>query len=288
MTTISTRRGPPGCLSPSKGSMHRMARHQRVQAAYLLYGLLGYVFLYLPVFLLMFFSFNRSAAGSLPFTGFTLKWYRDLFADFLVIDAFWNSLKVALVSSVLATIIGTAAAFPMARLTFRFKEALRIAFILPIMVPGLLIGIALLIFFSSWLDLRLSLATVIAGHVVFTTPFVVLVVTARLLDFDYHLEWAAADLGATPFNTLRYVTFPLIFPGVLAGALFAFTLSLDEFIITFFTIGPESTLPMYIFSQVKFGITPKINALATLLFVGSIVILTGTFYMLTRRGTSKQ
>jgi ABC-type spermidine/putrescine transport system permease subunit II len=261
--------------------MNTLARHRRVRLIFLGYGLLGYLFFYLPVLLLILFSFNQSPAGSLPFTGFTLGWYRDLFADFLVIDAFWTSLKVALATALLATIIGTAAAFPMARLVFRFKEVLRLLFTLPIMVPGLLIGIALLIFFSSWLELELTLATVIAGHVVLTTPFVVLVVTARLLDFDYRLEWAAADLGATPWNTFR--TLPLIVPGVLAGALFAFTLSLDEFIITFFTIGPESTLPMYIFSQVKFGITPKINALATMLFAGSILILLGTFYALTKR-----
>lgn len=267
--------------------MNLRTRHGRIHLIFIIYGILGYLFLYLPVFLLILFSFNESAAGSLPFTGLTLKWYRDLLADFLVINAFWTSLKVALATSLLATIIGTAAAFPMARLVFRFKETLRIIFTLPIMVPGLLIGIALLIFFSSWLDLNLSLGTVIIGHVVFTTPFVVLVVTARLLDFDYRLEWAAADLGATPFQTFRQVTFPLIFPGVLAGALFAFTLSLDEFIITFFTIGPQSTLPMYIFSQVKFGITPKVNALATIMFVGSIIILGGSFYMLSRRDSKK-
>jgi spermidine/putrescine transport system permease protein len=267
--------------------MNVSTRQGRTQAIFRLYGILGYIFLYLPVVLLMFFSFNKSPAGSLPFTGFTLKWYQDLFADFLVIGSFWNSLKVAFVTSLISTIIGTIGAFPMARLTFRYKEALRIIYILPIMVPGLLIGIALLIFFAAWLDLRLSLGTVIIGHVVFTTPFVLLVVTARLLDFDYLLEWAAADLGATPFNTLRYVTFPLISPGVLAGALFAFTLSLDEFIITFFTLGPETTLPMYIFSQVKFGITPKINALATLLFMSSIIILISFFYALTRRGQAK-
>jgi spermidine/putrescine transport system permease protein len=263
--------------------MKTLTHQRRIQIIFVLYGILGYLFLYVPVLLLIFFSFNKSPAGSLPFTGFTLRWYRDLFADFLVIDAFWTSLRVALAASVLSTIIGTAAAFPMARVLFRFKEVLRIIFTLPIMVPGLLIGIALLIFFSSWLGLGLSLTTVIIGHVVFTTPFVVLVVTARLLDFDFHLEWAAFDLGATPFQTFRHVTLPLIFPGVLAGALFAFTLSLDEFIITFFTIGPESTLPMYIFSQVKFGITPKINALATMLFAGSIIILLSTFYILTRR-----
>lgn len=263
--------------------MISLTRHSRTQLIFRAYGIFIYAFLYLPVLLLMLFSFNQSSAGSFPFTGLTLKWYRELFADYLVIDAFWNSLKVALITSILATVIGTAAAFPMARLIFRFKEMLRILFILPIMVPGLLTGIALLIFFSSLLDLNLSLTTVVIGHVIFTTSFVLLVVTARLINFDYHLEWAAADLGANPLNTFRHVTFPLIFPGVLAGALFAFTLSLDEFIITFFTIGSESTLPMYIFSQVKFGITPKINALATLLFMGSMVILTSTFFALSQR-----
>jgi len=115
-----------------------------------------------------------------------------------------------------------------------------------------------------------------------TVPFVVLVVASRLVDFDRRLEWAAADLGASPVATFRYVTLPLIAPGILAGALFAFTLSLDEFVITLFTIGPQTTLPLYVFSQVKFGVTPKINALATLLLIGSITILMLTFYALAR------
>lgn len=263
--------------------MNTTRGQRRLRTALLVYGICGFLYLYLPVLLLIFFSFNQSKTGTLPFTGFTLNWYRDLFADYLVIDAFGNSIKVALITAVVATAVGTAAAFPMARLAFRFKEALRLITILPIMVPGLLIGISLLIFFASWLDMPLSLGTVIAGHLVFTTPYVVLVVTARLLDFDQRLEWAAADLGATPLATLRHVTLPLILPGVLAGALFAFTLSLDEFVVTLFTIGPQSTLPMYIFSQVKFGITPKINALATLLFLGSTLILLGTYFVLTRR-----
>jgi spermidine/putrescine transport system permease protein len=253
------------------------------RSLFLTYGFLGYTFLYLPVLLLAFFSFNESAAGNLPFTGFTLKWYADLLRDYLVIDAFKNSLLVGLTSSILATIIGTAAAFPLVRSFIRFKEVLRIIFILPIMIPGLLIGIALLVFFSSVLNISLSLGTVIAGHVVMTTPFVVLVVTSRLINFDRTLEWAAADLGANPWGTFRHVTFPLILPGVLAGALFAFTLSLDEFVITLFTIGAQSTLPMYIFSQVKFGVTPKVNALATILLLASVLILTTTFYVLTRR-----
>ena len=252
------------------------------QFAFVLYGLLGFAFLYIPVLLLAFFSFNKSAAGNLPFTGFTFKWYADLFRDYLVIDAFKNSLMVAAITSLLATAIGTAAAFALVRARLRFTEFLRVFFVLPMMIPGLLIGIALLVFFSSLLTLPLSLGTVIIGHVVMTTPFVVLVVASRLAGFDRRLEWAAADLGANPIETFRYVTLPLIVPGILAGALFAFTLSLDEFVITLFTIGAQTTLPIYVFSQVKFVVTPKINALATLLLLGSITILMLTFYALSR------
>jgi ABC-type spermidine/putrescine transport system permease subunit II len=264
--------------------METLKRFQMASFAFRLYGFLGYAFLYVPVLLLAFFSFNESAAGNLPFTGFTLKWYTALFRDYLVIDAFKNSLLVGAVTSLLATIIGTAAAFPLVRSSIRFKEFLRIVFILPIMIPGLLIGIALLVFFSSLLKLSLSLGTVVIGHVVMTTPFVVLVVAARLVDFNRTLEWAAADLGADPWTTFRYITFPLILPGILAGALFAFTLSLDEFVITLFTIGPQTTLPLYVFSQVKFGVTPKINALATILLFASVTILMTGFYALARLG----
>ncbi|MFQ5854123.1 MAG: ABC transporter permease [Anaerolineae bacterium] len=266
--------------------METASRSQLTRRLFVTYGILGYMFLYLPVLLLAFFSFNESSAGSLPVTGITLKWYAALFRDYLVIDAFKNSLLVGGITSLLATLIGTSAAFPLVRSSFRFKEYLRITFILPIMIPGLLIGIALLVFFAALLDISLSLGTVVAGHAVLTTPFVVLVVAARLVDFDRSLEWAAADLGANPWETFRHVTFPLILPGVLAGALFAFTLSLDEFVITLFTIGAKTTLPMYIFSQVKFGVTPKVNALATILLLGSVTILTTSFYALTRLGKS--
>ena len=264
--------------------METTGRSSWTRRVFLVYGLLGYAFLYVPVVLLAFFSFNESAAGNLPFTGFTFKWYAALFRDYLVLDAFRNSLLVAALTSLLATIIGTAAAFPLVRSTIRFKEYLRIVFILPIMIPGLLIGIALLVFFASLLNMGLSLWTVVIGHVVMTTPFVVLVVSSRLVDFNRTLEWAAADLGANPVTTFRYVTFPLILPGILAGALFAFTLSLDEFVITLFTIGPQTTLPLYVFSQVKFGVTPKINALATILLLASITILMAGFYALGRLG----
>ena len=262
----------------------KMSGRERTHTGFVFYGILIYLFLYVPVILLAAFSFNQSKAATLPFTGLTLHWYQDLFRDYLVIDAFKNSLLVAGVTAVLATAIGTSAAFPLVRSQFRLKETLRVVFLLPMMLPGLLIGVALLIFFSSLLGVSLSLWTVIAGHVVLTTPFVILVVTARLLDFDQRLEWAAADLGANPAQTFRLITLPIIMPGVIAGALFAFTLSLDEFVVTLFTIGSQSTLPMYIFSQVKFGVTPKVNALATLLLLGSITLLFTVFATLTGKG----
>jgi spermidine/putrescine transport system permease protein len=263
----------------------RFGVRERTRTAFTVYGILGYLFLYIPVILLAAFSFNQSRAGNLPFTAFTLDWYRDLFQDYLVIDAFKNSLMVATGTSILATIVGTAAAFPLVRSQFRFKENLRVIFLLPMMLPGLLLGVALLIFLSSWLGVALSLWTVMIGHVVLTTPFVILIVTARLLDFDRSLEWAAADLGANSVQTFRLVTLPIILPGIIAGALFAFTLSLDEFVVTLFTIGAQSTLPMYVFSQVKFGVTPKVNALATLLLLGSIVMLFSAFAILSGKGS---
>ena len=261
----------------------KLGVRERTHLGFKGYTVLCYLFLYVPVVLLAAFSFNKSTAGTLPFTGFTLDWYRDLFGDYLVIDAFKTSLLVAAMTAVISTILGTAAAFPLARGRFRFKEQIRVLYLLPMMLPGLLIGIALLIFFSSLVHVELSLWTVVIGHVVFTSPFVILVVTARLQDFDHTLEWAAADLGAKPLQTLRLITLPIILPGVIAGALFAFTLSLDEYVITLFTIGPQTTLPMYVFSQVKFGITPKVNALATLLLLGSVALLFAVFVALSSK-----
>jgi ABC-type spermidine/putrescine transport system permease subunit II len=143
---------------------------------------------------------------------------------------------------------------------------------LPIMIPGLLIGISLLVLFTSVFKLQLSTQTAVIGQSVYTTPFVLLLVAARLQGFDIALERAAADLGANTFNRLRYVVLPLIMPAVFAGALLAFTLSLDEFIITLFLIGGHNTLPTYIYTQVKFGITPEVNAVASLLLAASLLL----------------
>ena len=177
----------------------------------------------------------------------------------------------------ISTVVGTAAAFPLVRAGLPFPNGLRVAMTLPIMIPGILIGISLLILFTSILHVELSPQTAVVGQSVYTTPFVLLVVAARLQGFDRALERAAADLGANAFNRLRHVVLPLIAPAILAGALFAFTLSFDEFVITYFIIGGYNTLPIYIYTQVKYGITPEVNALASLLLAASVVLLALAF-----------
>ncbi len=230
-------------------------------------------FLYLPIFFLVLFSFNEPRTPGLPITGLTLHWYEVAAANDVLLDAVRNSLIVSVVVAILATLIGTMAAFALVRGRMRHADAIRIVSTMPIMLPGVLLGIGLLIFFRRVLDLELSLLTVIAGHLVFTIPFVVLIVAARLQGFDRRLEWAAADLGADPRQSLRYVILPLIWPAIAAGALISVTLSIDEFIITFFTVGPQVTLPLYIYTQVKFGVTPEVNAVATVLLVSTVLLL---------------
>ena len=229
------------------------------------------VFLYLPIVFLILFSFEEADTPGFPITGLTLHWYQAMLVDSAIHSALFNSLLVAGIVAVLATIIGTMAAFPLVRGGIRFAGAARILFTLPIMIPGVLIGLGILVFITL-LGIKLGLHTVIAGHLVFTTPFVVLIVAARLQGFDRRLEWAAADLGATNRQTLRHIVLPLIAPAILAGFLLSVTLSIDEFVVTYFTIGPQLTLPLYIITQIKFGVTPEVNALATLILIGTLAV----------------
>ena len=238
-----------------------------------------YLFLFAPVALLVAFSFNANRYGTFPFTGWTTKWYGQVFDDYQIRDALTTTLKIAAEVTLVSTVVGTAAAFPLVRSRLPFRNGIRIGMTLPIMIPGLLIGISLLILFTSVFKWQLSPQTAVIGQSVYTTPFVLLLVAARLQGFDPALERAAADLGANAFRRLRYVVLPLIMPAVFAGALFAFTLSLDEFIITLFLIGAHNTLPIYIYTQVKFGITPEVNALATLLLAASLVLFALAFVL---------
>jgi spermidine/putrescine transport system permease protein len=255
------------------GAVEIVARRGRlVRRALAGWACLIYIFLFSPIVLLILLSFNKNRYGTFPITGWTLHWFSSIASSPDLQSAIKNSLRVAVEVTVISTVVGTAAAFALVRSRLRFRAGFRIAFTLPILIPGVLIGVSLLTFLRQVLGVPLSIETVVIGQSVYTTPFVLLIVASRLEGFDLSLEKAASDLGANTLRTFRYVILPLIAPAVLAGALFAFTLSLDEFVITFFIIGPEVTLPIYIYTQIKFGITPAINAVATLLIVTSLAI----------------
>ena len=266
------------------------SRGRLTRGALSVWAVLVYVFLFAPIVLLVVFSFNANRYGTFPITGWTTKWYGQVFHDYQIRDALTTTIRIArrarrastsrriaLEVTALSTIVGTAAAFPLVRSRLPFRSGIRITMVLPIMIPGLLIGVSLLVLFTSVFHQELSPTTAVIGQSVYTTPFVLLLVAARLQGFDASLERAASDLGANTFNRLRYVVLPLLAPAIIAGALFTFTLSLDEFIITLFLIGSHNTLPIYIYTQVKFGITPEVNALATLLLGASLVLIALTF-----------
>ncbi|KOR27011.1 extracellular solute-binding protein [Clostridium sp. L74] len=231
-----------------------------------IYAILVYAFLYLPIFVLVVFSFNKSKLNA-TFTGFTLDWYKNLINNTQILEALKNSLIIAFISTFFAVIIGTLAAIGMYRYKFKGKKAMEGLLYIPVVIPEIVMGISMLAFFSS-LNLPAGLITLILAHITFCISYVIIVVRARLDGFDSALEEAAQDLGATPWQTLTKVTLPVISPGIISGALLAFTLSLDDVIISFFAAGPDSnTLPLKIFAMVKFGVTPEINALSTVMMV---------------------
>jgi len=224
-----------------------------------------YALLYVPLAIVVVFSFNDSKLNA-EWVGFTLSWYRMLFNDQEMLRAAANSLLIAVISSVAATVLGTMAGIAMHR--YRPK-LLPFMVLTPVAMPEILLGVSLLIFFISVFGQEsLSLLTVVLAHTTFCIGFVAIVVRARLAGMDDGIFEAARDLGATPWQTFRRVTLPLIMPGVIAGALMAFTLSIDDFVITFFTSGVGvKTLPLQIYSMIKIAVTPEVNAISTLLML---------------------
>jgi spermidine/putrescine transport system permease protein len=262
-------------MAADVGVLSRRGRVARVGLG--VYAVAIYVFLFAPIALLVMFSFNANRYGTFPITGWTLKWYRSAISNYQIHDALRTTLKVAAEVTLVSVVVGTAAAFPLVRSRLRFRDGIRIGFVLPIMIPGLLIGVSLLVLFTGTLHVQLSPQTAVIGQAVYTTPFVILLVAARLQSFDRSLERAAADLGANTFQRLVRIVLPLILPAIVAGALLAFTLSIDEFVITYFLIGTQITLPIYIYTQIKFGITPEVNALASMLLAASLLVLALAF-----------
>lgn len=249
------------------------------------YGLLGFLFLYTPILLLVIFSFNASSSTA-QISGASLRWYGEMLNDSQLILALWNSLFVALVSTIISTVLGTLAALAMQRYRFWGKLGMDALLYLPIIIPDIAMAIMLLIFFNisgigfepwrfSLFGIRFAIPySVIIGHVAFNISFVVVIVRARLAQMDTALEEAAQDLYANNWQTFQKITLPMLMPGILGGALLAFTLSLDDFVITFFTSGAGfNTLPTYVFGMIKRGVTPKINAVSTVMLVGSLLLV---------------
>ena len=235
----------------------------------LAWTLLGY--LYLPVIVLLVFAFQGSGLLSLPFTGPSLRWFQFVVAEESFRSALMSSLKVGLAASVMAMVVGTLTGLAFTRYKLRFQRPLEAMSMAPIALPGLFIGLALLAYFGR-LGMSLSLVTVFLAHLLYVLPYVLIVMRNRMERFDVAIEEAARDLGANAWQTFWKVIVPFMMPGLVAGALLAFTLSLDDFVITFFTSGPETvTFPVKVYSLVRRGVSPEINAASTVLIVITVV-----------------
>jgi spermidine/putrescine transport system permease protein len=229
----------------------------------------AYAFLYAPLVIVIAYSFNDSRLNA-EWVGFTFDWYVKLFGNEKMLRAAWNSLVIGLVASAVATVLGTMAGYAMYRFRARLLPVMVLA---PIAIPEILMGVSLLIFFVL-LNITLGMVSIVLSHIAFCVGFVAIVVRSRLAGMDESLTEAARDLGATPWRAFRLVTLPLIMPGVVAGALMAFTLSIDDFVITFFTAGVgSSTLPLQIYTMVKIAVTPEVNAVSTLLMLLTLTLI---------------
>jgi spermidine/putrescine transport system permease protein len=240
---------------------------------------LALAFLYVPIASLVVFSFNDSPVTSLPLSGFTTKWYEAFFANSGMLRALWNSIIVATSATFLTLLIGVPAALAIDRYEFPLKAVFTRTLLLPLTLPGIVTGIAMLNFYKQ-IGITPSLVTVVIGHATALVGVVVTQVVARLQRLNKSLEEASSDLGATPFQTFTLVTLPNIKTAILGSALLAFTLSFDEIPVTFFLTGRENTLPMYIYSTLRIGITPEINAVGTLIVLFSIILIATSVLML--------
>lgn len=245
-----------------------------------------FFFLYAPILVLVAFSFNDSRLAA-SWQGFTLHWYVEMFNSRAIMTAFQNSIVVAIISTAISTVLGTMTALALERYRFRFRRTYDGILYLPVIIPDIVMAVSLLAFFSlslGWINsafglegsnaLRSGLGTVIIAHVAFNISFVAIVVRTSLRNMNPALEEAAQDLGANEWITFRRITLPLIMPGILGGALLAFTLSLDDFVITFFTTGPGgTTLPIEVFGRIRRAISPEINAISTVMLMMSMLLI---------------
>ena len=262
------------------------ARNRTLPALSMAYAFAAYAFLYLPIVVLVVYSFNRDGVGGFPPQHWTFAWYRILFDDSAMWNAVANSAIVALSTVVLSMLLGFPAAWALDRYTFPGKQAFRRLVLLPLIVPGVITGISLLLLTVSS-GLRLSLLTVILGHATALTAVATTEIFAGLAKLDRSLEEASADLGATRLQTLTRIILPGLSTSLLGTALLVFTLSMDEIAVTFFLIGRENTLPLEIWSRLRRGATPEMNAIATLIFLFSVVNIFLSQWLITRQEYSR-
>ncbi|MES0809340.1 ABC transporter permease [Roseibium sp. SCPC15] len=230
------------------------------------------VFLYAPILVMAAMSFNASEFYQLPFS-FSTEWYERLWRNSEILAAAWRSVWIAVIVTIVATSLGTAASVALFRYEFRGKKVLQVLLFPPIAIPWLITGTAMLVFFFG-IGLGRGTPAVIIGHVALALPYVIVVVTARLTTFDRTLEEAARSLGASPWKVTRSVTIPWILPGIIAGGLFAFAVSFDQFVVSYFLSEPgDSTLPVLIYTSIRKGFTPEINAISTIIIAASMSIM---------------
>ena len=247
-----------------------------------IYLVIIFIFLFLPITVLILFSFNTSSLN-IVFEGFTFHWYRDLFQNTALLNALFNTLIVAGVSTVVSTIIGTISAYGLYKYSFPAKNIVNELLYIPVVIPEIVLGIALLSVYTL-LNMELGLFTLILAHICFCIPFVIISVRSVLDSMDSHIEEAANDLGASRFQTFIKIIIPMLMPGILSGAQLALTLSLDDVVISYFTAGPgANTLPLQVYSMIKTGITPDVNVLITImLIIVFLFLFTSTFVQLKR------
>ncbi len=263
----------PRIGSPKTGSIwgRRAKRRKGIAFSDIVFGCV-IVFLFAPLAVLLAYSFNASKGGS--FTGFSLQWYEKLFMDSGDLwRAFGNSVAIALTAALAATVLGTLAAVGTSRYGFWYRGYVKTMSFIPMILPEIIVGVSLLVFFAG-VGLKLGLVTVWIAHTTFNIPFVYLLVSARLEEFDPSVVEAARDLGANEVQTLLKVILPMSVPGIASGFLTAVTLSLEDFVITFFVSGPGSTtLPLFIYSAIRFGVSPVINALSVVMVAGTVLLV---------------
>jgi len=250
----------------------KMAKFRMMRFGSAAYAWFIYIFLYLPIAIVVLFAFN-SSSNNIKFTGFSLQWFGRLAKDSSLLRSFGNTMIIAFTSTLISTVIGTLAAVGMWRYKFKGKGIIDALLYIPVVIPEIVLGISLLSLFSLS-HVPMGLVSLIMAHITFSAPFVVFTVRARLFGFDRSIEEASMDLGANRMKTFFSITLPMIFPGVISGALLAFTLSIDDVIISSFTAGPTTTtFPIKVMDLIRSGITPDVNALTVLILLATAILV---------------